>query len=265
MKKCPICKQQFSDPKHPNQKYCSVACSAKGRTKHDLSDRACLICGKIFTPCRPTQQYCSRACFGISIRGPVQTCEVCGNEFPYRANGVNRYCSYKCVHAARRKRIKKICPVCGKNFEVIPSRSHVHTCSWECGKKRRHQMLTCEQCGETVEVRAHAIKDGRRFCSYDCAAAWQKGENHSNWQGGHGAWRGPNWRKQSKAARKRDKNTCQRCGVTSKELDRPLDVHHIIPWRDFDNDWEKANVLSNLTSLCQRCHTSIEPRGCTRK
>jgi predicted HNH restriction endonuclease len=49
------------------------------------------------------------------------------------------------------------------------------------------------------------------------------------------------------------------CGITSKELGKEMDVHHIIPFRLFDSD-EQANKMNNLVSLCPSCHHRDEVR-----
>lgn len=299
MSTCQWCHQPFHDPKHPNKKFCSKNCyvafqrrnvvpqfcqychkkfTSRDRSRkycsHDCSSKArrifkskrCPICNLMFQPNKNRIRYCSWKCY-LKDNKQQFTCEICGKLFEHNG-GKNRFCSYDCARIGHRTRFQKECEICSKLFWTIPSKAHREfCCSWKCRNKRRHRPLTCEWCGKTVEVQAHVIESGKytgRFCSYECAAAWQKGENHSNWQGGHEKWRGPNWRRQSKAARKRDDYTCQNCGVTKDELGRPLDVHHVIPWRDFDGDWKKANRLDNLISLCQSCHTSLEPRGRNR-
>lgn len=66
---------------------------------------------------------------------------------------------------------------------------------------------------------------------------------------------GANWWKQRGKALKRDDYKCTKCG--SK---RGLQVHHIRKIALFYNrnkgelDYESANHLSNLTTLCSRCH-----------
>ena len=35
-------------------------------------------------------------------------------------------------------------------------------------------------------------------------------------------------------------------------------VHHIVPFRFFENDHEKANKIDNLTCLCHNCHAKQE-------
>jgi 5-methylcytosine-specific restriction endonuclease McrA len=60
-------------------------------------------------------------------------------------------------------------------------------------------------------------------------------------------------------ARVRDNNTCQNCSKTKEMLGKNLDVHHIIPFRNFGvGRHEEANRLYNLISYCNKCHKIIE-------
>jgi hypothetical protein len=266
MKICPVCQKPINDPKHPNRRYCSSQCAGKAIEKPELQPRPCANCGKIYKPRRASQKYCSLTCFGKPLVKslPTMICETCGKPFIPSPNSKGRFCSHECLFHKPSTAVKIICQQCGKSFMVNRARmDKAKYCSQACKSEAGHAWLTCIQCGKTVKVRRHVIEYGRytgKFCSYKCAATWQKGPNHSNWQGGYEKWRGPNWFAQHKAARERDNHTCQNCGITESELGRPLDVHHIQPWRSFDHNWQEANRLENLTSLCQRCHTSLEPR-----
>lgn len=105
------------------------------------------------------------------------------------------------------------------------------------------------------------------FCSKTCKAIWMSnnfsGENSSLWLGGHTEYRGANWLHQARLARKRDNYTCQKCGVHQSPT-RALDVHHIIPFAEFNSipyentNYIQANDLSNLITLCKACHTFVE-------
>lgn len=57
---------------------------------------------------------------------------------------------------------------------------------------------------------------------------------------------------QKRKARTRDKRLCQTCGALG------TDVHHIVPFRWFDGDWQKANALANLVTLCKPCHRKAD-------
>lgn len=70
---------------------------------------------------------------------------------------------------------------------------------------------------------------------------------------------GPNWAQQRLRARARDGFRCRRCGISEAELGRELDVHHKVPFREFDGRYTAANALDNLVSLCPSCHSRAEP------
>lgn len=78
---------------------------------------------------------------------------------------------------------------------------------------------------------------------------------------------GPNWFKQRKAALERDSYTCQRCGHIGRELPNgkwTVSVHHRVKIKCFVMDgvcdYEAANDLSNLVTLCEvnGCHKSAD-------
>jgi 5-methylcytosine-specific restriction endonuclease McrA len=57
-------------------------------------------------------------------------------------------------------------------------------------------------------------------------------------------------------AKKRDSYRCVGCSRTSSGRSNRLDVHHIIPYGAFE-DLVKAHDLSNLVTLCRRCHYMV--------
>lgn len=71
---------------------------------------------------------------------------------------------------------------------------------------------------------------------------------------------GRNWPAQRKAALERDNYTCQKCGHVGIKVGRRWDVsvHHKrkIAWFVVDGvcNYEFANDLSNLITLCKACH-----------
>jgi 5-methylcytosine-specific restriction endonuclease McrA len=95
------------------------------------------------------------------------------------------------------------------------------------------------------------------------AFAWQlehapTGPDSYNWRGGYAPYYGPGWTRQRRAARRRDKYTCQRCGIHEDELGEQLNVHHIKALREFNGDFDAANKLSNLICYCRTCHSIVE-------
>jgi len=93
------------------------------------------------------------------------------------------------------------------------------------------------------------------------------GEQSHKWRGGYESGFGYNWIKQRKAAINRDGNCCQRCGMSGEqhrtETGNGLNVHHIRPRRKFvdedgELDYESANRLDNLITLCTSCYMALE-------
>ncbi|MGB0385863.1 MAG: HNH endonuclease [Ardenticatenaceae bacterium] len=215
----------------PVNKFCSLEC--KNASLIVVERRPCATCGKDFKPksSDPSRKFCSKNCFFDSIRIPnQQPCHHCGNFFkPNTLTRDQKYCSYDCTHLARRKRIKKTCQHCGKTFD-------------------------CQVCREKTQ----------HHCNRRCRAADIIGPNHPAWKGGTPNSYGPSWNQQAKKVRKRDGYRCQCCGISQKKLTRSLDVHHIRPFKEFgyipgqNDNYKKANELSNLISLCGSCHRKAE-------
>jgi len=73
---------------------------------------------------------------------------------------------------------------------------------------------------------------------------------------------GPNWPVARKAALLRDSYTCVKCGHKGVKIGKTWDVHvdHIIKIKCFVDsatgtcDFEAANALTNLQTLCKLCH-----------
>lgn len=92
------------------------------------------------------------------------------------------------------------------------------------------------------------------------------GPLHHRWKGGSDPYYGENWHQQRRKALSRDENSCQKCGMGNmkhKEIHgMSLDVHHIMPIREFDEP-ARANLLANLVTLCRRCHNRLETESPT--
>lgn len=194
--------------------------------------------------------FCNNECkskYQVKNGTIVLVCSICGDYYKvprYFATIENtrksKYCSKQCHSEAFKikrqgegnplwvDKIKKICPVCKKEFWVAPSNKFI-CCSDKCGHKRRSSIY-------------------RR-------------ENHWNWTGGNRHDYGPEWKAIARGIRKRDNWTCQVCGIYSKGRNGPvgvLHVHHIKPLLSFKGDYNEANKESNLVSLCKHCHRSVE-------
>lgn len=202
-------------------------------------------------------------------------CPVCGKEFTYYKCWPKTTCSMECrnKHFHEGKKVSTNCPECGRKFTYHKSWPRKY-CSRVCASKNTVDNIpgwqpsayetTCEQCGKTYTTTPKSTRG--RFCCHKCFSEWQllnapTGPDHPNWKGGYIPYYGRDWRRQRRAARKRDGHTCQRCGITQEQLGRHLDVHHIKPFREFDGDYKSANKLENLISLCPSCHKLVETYG----
>jgi ribosomal protein L31 len=170
----------------------------------------------------------------------------------------------------RKGRVTIECETCGKEFSVKHAeKDKSRFCSREClgqwisenksGENHPNYnqvKFSCEWCGDSY-LRAANREGKTRFCSQECLVEWRSreysGENHPRWKDNGDYYRGPNWHKQRTKARKRDNHECQNCG----DEDSELDVHHIIPFSEFD-DYKQANQLQNLITLCDSCHSNVE-------
>jgi len=246
------------------------------------------------------KRFCSRDCQKKASR-TWTICPICGKRFWYHNSWPRKYCSSKCAATVNVINIKRmahktgkvtvICQQCGKNIERWRSEARKiqrHFCSHQCfgvwlssnkTGSRHHNFnrveRTCEVCTETfTSVPSEIAKGWNRCCSMKCRAKWQKehppdhlppvmrGSDHPCWKGGREPYYGPNWRPQRRKARERDGYRCQRCGITEQEHGREMDVHHIVPFREFGIErYEEANRLKNLISYCNICHLIVRHNG----
>lgn len=249
--------------------------------KYSIVAFTCEACGVSFErKNNRVYRFCSPKCRAkaLNVKDPskwtVYTCKNCGKQFEdwvYRNTG---YCSRVCAHkyAAscprpnyhRQEHGGKVtwnCKQCGKEMRTFKSREQ-DCCSQKCAylywPQSKYVSFTCKSCGKTKMVPPYKQTClHRMYCDKICAgkAHSQKvlGQNNANWKGGFSlAPRGINWKKQSCLARKRDGYTCQVCQKVG------IQVHHIVPFRLFGGDWKRANVLSNLITLCASCHSKVE-------
>lgn len=179
------------------------------------------------------------------------------------------------------QRVEVECAFCKKEiFRKRPQLKYKRNfCSTECHGKwnsenlkgETHPMylkkiIPCGYCGKEILCtpnRIKRVKRGKIFCCKEHNDLWRKenvrGEMLYNWKGGYDPNYGVSWLTAKRTARKRDNDTCQRCGITKEELGKNMDVHHIKPFRDFgvENHIE-ANSLNNLISYCNKCHKIVE-------
>lgn len=229
---------------------------------------------------------------GESIAGVTVECAHCGTKktvIPARADRSERhFCNIECKGAWqeglsgadtgnwRGGEVEVTCEQCETDFTTTAFAAEQEDrdfCSRECyaswlsvHKRAERVDVRCANCGEvkTVWPSRAEIKE-KHFCDRDCHVAWMSenwvGPAHPAWKGGTIQYYGPNWDEQSRKARERDDNTCQACGSPGGAVNLP--VHHIRPRRKFvdeggELDYESANELDNLVTLCQPCHLKWE-------
>jgi len=264
-KHCLFCGKPFKIGKHKDQKYCSQECfyNSKKRDNTQLTG--------------------------------IFNCEQCGKEYTLPRTGKDKYipenlCSYQCRadffnYSNPENKKTYICKWCGKEFVEWTYRNSVF-CSRQCvseyaaiqpkPKLRRPEnfiTMKCKVCGKEYSI--HKIflnrkhKNGNMstssYCSIECMGIAKSvsmtGENNPQYIDGStklNQTRGDNWLSQRRKALKRDFHTCRICGIGYNNLGIYIDVHHIIPYRKFNGDYGEANRLSNLITLCRKCHAAVE-------
>lgn len=222
-------------------------------------------------------------------------CKQCGKTFESVPSANRVFCCWDChslykrnhpeispLYNNGRSKVKVICSNCSKKItkkQANINRSRNLFCNTRCHNEWQrknpktgvdhHQYkrvkISCEIC-DTVKEKwpSHVKKYTHQFCSNKCRKKWMQitrqnsGENNPAWRGGYEPYYGSNWQQQRRKARERDNKTCQNCKKHEDEFSEELHVHHIIPFRSFNGNYNKANKLSNLTCLCRTCHTTLE-------
>ncbi len=232
---------------------------------------------------------------GTSISGVKTECSWCGKTIRVSRDrfesNENNFCSRDCEKEWRSEvyrgekhhnydRVKLSCDYCGDEIEKRPCEiedNDHHFCDSSCfakwhggGEKdpENYTTVECEWCGNEFEkLKAVAKKTEKHFCDMEnCYSKYHSenltGEGSPRWKGGHELYYGPNWVSQREKAIKAANGECKMCGISRDEVDRDLHVHHIQPFRMFENDsetdYESANSLENLICLCVDCHNKAE-------
>jgi len=208
------------------------------------------------------------------------TCSGCGCGFVRPHYDVVEAEDYYCSHECRKTEYQHSCPwegcEYGSDSELGIKQHHKRT----HGVSLTEIELTCDECGKKFTRQRSKDKyfDGT-FCSSECKynklsdtlsesrqgesnpMFGKTGEDHPNYRGGYGQNYGEGWQRARRNALKRDNYECQDCGLTRDqhhdEFGYDLEVHHIQPFRTFD-DASNANDLTNLITLCTTCHVERE-------
>ena|SRR3990167_567695 len=226
----------------------------------------------------------------------VHTCESCNEEFERVGNRHFRFCSKRCESKNNRKdrpsdewlnqkyTIEKVtCPelakILGKDPKTIylwikqagiPTRSRGvdgkgkpknYETYWK-GKKLPQETKD--------KIRQAALKDGRVPYLNKDGVHWLKGRKEDaspNYKGGitperQSFYGTPEWKQIANLVWRRDRGTCQHCGIKKyNEENIPLDIHHIVSFAVKELRME----LSNLVLLCEKCHYWVHSKNNTDK
>lgn len=236
---------------------------------------SCLFCKNEFLTYnkgKSTSKYCSIQCSSESRKtGKTYNCKSCGKEV-YRTDSnikKNIYCSKECSNSSKinksintKLKIKLTCKHCNCEFKVLPSGKNRIYCNKKCSdeSKIKNVKINCNYCNIEFETKQHRVnRVNNKFCGAECSSKFHSesllysGENHHNYKGNRPKYYGANWHPQRNKARKLANYNCVNCGISEEELGRELDVHHVIPFRTFNN-YTEANELDNLKCLCSKCH-----------
>lgn len=265
--------RQASDVQENSRHFCTRKCRAAFDSMHKeessplwrREEVACTGCGTVLkrTPyqiAHRANHFCTEGC-----QAEWQVGRFTGSNSPsFKSTQVN------CAH-------------CGKKLLRAPwqlKRNMIHYCNQECRDAHRpirlakknadkHVKIPCSWCGTILNrLKRDVVRHNNAFCSRECTGRWRTvylcGEQNPRWQGGYSDYHGPDWEQQRNRARVRDDYKCQACGTPEEELDRQLDVHHLIPFMSFgyipgeNENNVQANQIENLACLCMYCHRKVE-------
>jgi 5-methylcytosine-specific restriction enzyme A len=113
----------------------------------------------------------------------------------------------------------------------------------ECNRLGCHELTRGKYCNEHKDTDQERAKDSNRF--YD---RFKRNEDTKEF------YKSIEWQRERQRALKRDKYLCQRC-LNSKKIVAADMVHHINPVERY---WELRLDISNLISLCNACHNTID-------
>jgi transposase len=134
-------------------------------------------------------------------------------------------------------------------------------------EKYADEGLSTREIGEDLNVSKGTVLRWLRKHQIEIDDVSPSGADNKQWDPDSINEFGRNWLQQRLRARIRDQARCQVCGITDSECIRKYgmrnDVHHIISRSEYYNDdgtldYEKANRLSNLITLCRKHHQQRE-------
>lgn len=150
----------------------------------------------------------------------------------------------------------------GGSFEILSDKDELNRLYWE--KEQSLGDIATKLGVSPNTVRAWLKRHG--LGSRSNAEATARGEDSPHWKGGVDYY-GPNWERQRERRLEKDDYECVVCGLSDSEIKERgdkdgLHVHHIEKLRLFEGengiDYERANRIENLITLCRTCHSRWE-------
>lgn len=199
---------------------------------------------------------CSKSCASklaiISQKKIELPCKICGTttQINQSARNLPVYCSPNC----RKKKHHIKCVICEKMFYT--SHHDSKTCSKPCACKLVSQKIvkyTCSSCKEVYERPSSLVRTKtNNFCSRKCASKhFSIGRLNTSQR------YGKDWHIIRENRLRFDHYTCLSCMKHNSELDVRLEVHHVIPIKEFEQP-DDGNYKENLRTLCSTCHHKVE-------
>lgn len=130
--------------------------------------------------------------------------------------------------------------------------------------------VICSWCGDDIDgvTPWRAAQSDTLFCNHSCQAKWQsdvrqgihEGKDNPNWVGGVdlSKYYQQSFRENRIKAQIRAQGRCEHPTCDKTPENRAFDVHHIVPFRLFD-DVTEGNDMDNLIVLCRGHHQELEP------
>jgi len=201
----------------------------------------------------------------------MYSCKICGKEFEKKQQlGGHVLCAHKNNSINKRyfdgsyiyKKITKVCPFCGEEFETATNKKEKTFCSVSCSNNSRERKKTekekkkrfCSTCGNELSE-----KNCRKVCSY-CLILMQKKRTkkdlfmtRKNWQSARSSIRKNAHDVYFKYNRK--ENKCKICGY-----DKHIEIAHIKAVSLFEESATIAeiNAIDNLIALCPNHHWEFD-------
>ena len=225
--------------------------------------------GKRFCSVRCYRGYQQSGAYEVPSRrtGVMVTCPVCGEDFYRSRSSTRKFCSRECYLRNHSKYMREVpCKVCGRLHRRGKKglEKDNHFCSRECYLSFREGNIeynrnlvrntmkdkvevSCSFCGKKLLVTERQLSYyKRKFCSQECYWKWMRKKPDECYN---------EWRRQ---VFKRDRYTCQICGVNNENSKNVyLNAHHIKPKRLFP---ELKFSVENGITLCVDCHAEVHKR-----